>query len=300
MKRLFFLSCLLTLVFFTVKIPQSYSDLTTTECNDIPKVAITNATFDVRSKRVMVNISWPQGYSRSDTALLVYDDESTVVLGTGVNTAQNDYTLTFTGEVSNYRGTVRLQVQNCIVSSQDKYIEISESAIAPTSTPTPIPTSSINPSDGSPQPGLKVGEACDPNNNLCAGSEPCKSYKENPPTCGGLVYVDDSPNTTIMPVKSPCIDNICETAIGAIDTTSPSTLVRDALEKVIAVASIIGFLMLLYSGYLILLSRGDSEKITQGRDILTSTITGIIFLILSIGILEIIGVDILHIPGFRR
>ena len=49
-----------------------------------------------------------------------------------------------------------------------------------------------------------------------------------------------------------------------------------------------------------MVSRGDKEKLAGARETLTSAIVGLLFIVLSIVILEIIGVDILRIPGFSR
>lgn len=47
-------------------------------------------------------------------------------------------------------------------------------------------------------------------------------------------------------------------------------------------------------------SQGDHEKVKEAREILTSAIIGLLFLIFSLVILEVIGVDLLHIPGLHR
>ena len=49
-----------------------------------------------------------------------------------------------------------------------------------------------------------------------------------------------------------------------------------------------------------MISRGDKEKLQAARETITAAIVGLLFIVLSIVILEIIGVDILKIPGFSR
>ena len=60
------------------------------------------------------------------------------------------------------------------------------------------------------------------------------------------------------------------------------------------------FLIIIYSGYVLATSQGNKEKIAAARETLTSAILGLLFIIFSIVILEIIGVDILRIPGLTR
>ncbi len=90
-----------------------------------------------------------------------------------------------------------------------------------------------------------------------------------------------------------------ETAIFAF-STNPLEFIRDAGSFLLTIGIMAAFARILYAGYIILTSRGDKEKISRSRELITSSVTGLIFLILSIAILEIIGIDILQIPGFER
>jgi len=45
-------------------------------------------------------------------------------------------------------------------------------------------------------------------------------------------------------------------------------------------------------------SQGSPEAVKSATEQLTSAIIGLLFIILSFVILQIIGVNILHIPGF--
>ena len=89
------------------------------------------------------------------------------------------------------------------------------------------------------------------------------------------------------------------TAIGNIDV-SPQGFIKTIFEKVLILASFGAILVIIYSGYIFMTSGGDKEKIAGARETITSAIVGLLFIVLSIVILEIIGVDILRIPGFER
>lgn len=87
-----------------------------------------------------------------------------------------------------------------------------------------------------------------------------------------------------------------ETAIGAL-SIDPMAFIGDIMSWVIGFAILGGLGLLIYSGYLLIYSRGDQEKITNAKDNIKAAIIGLVFLILSIAILEFIGVQILRIPG---
>ena len=54
------------------------------------------------------------------------------------------------------------------------------------------------------------------------------------------------------------------------------------------------------AGYKFMTSQGDPERVKEAREILTSAVIGLLFLIFSLVILEVIGVDLLGIPGINR
>lgn len=56
-------------------------------------------------------------------------------------------------------------------------------------------------------------------------------------------------------------------------------------------------IIIIIAGYRLMTSQGDPEKIKTAREMLTAGIIGLLFVIFSVTILRIIGVDILHIPG---
>ncbi len=90
-----------------------------------------------------------------------------------------------------------------------------------------------------------------------------------------------------------------DTAIGSINVSTQG-FVRDIFRFVIGIAGLGGIIVLIYCGYLIMMSHGDKEKVQAARETITSAIVGLLFIIFSIVILEIIGVDILQIPGLDR
>lgn len=88
------------------------------------------------------------------------------------------------------------------------------------------------------------------------------------------------------------------TAIGEINTDPPS-FVRSIFSVVLGLAGGIALILIIISGYRFIASGGNPEAIQAARDQLVSAIVGLLFIIFSFVALQIIGVDILRIPGFE-
>ena len=90
-----------------------------------------------------------------------------------------------------------------------------------------------------------------------------------------------------------------QTGIGEI-STEPQGFVKRIFSFVLGIAGGIALILIMISGYKLMASQGNPEQITAARDQLISAIVGLLFIIFSFVILEIIGVDILKIPGFTK
>lgn len=90
------------------------------------------------------------------------------------------------------------------------------------------------------------------------------------------------------------------TALGFSIHTDPRTFVRDIFSLVLSIGGLAALMFFIQAGYTLMTSAGNKEKVGQAREQITAAITGLIFIILSISILEFIGINILHIPGFGR
>jgi len=88
------------------------------------------------------------------------------------------------------------------------------------------------------------------------------------------------------------------TAIGNI-STEPAGFVETAFSLVLGVAGGIAVILIIISGYRIMESRGNEERLQAAREQLTSAIVGLLFIIFSFVILQVIGVNIRRIPGFE-
>lgn len=90
-----------------------------------------------------------------------------------------------------------------------------------------------------------------------------------------------------------------KTAIGCIHT-NPAELVKDLMTFVIGIGGGLAFLMMLLGAFQMLTSAGNPETLNAGRERLTSAVIGLLLVIFALLLLQIIGVDILKIPGFGR
>ena len=57
----------------------------------------------------------------------------------------------------------------------------------------------------------------------------------------------------------------------------------------------LAFLLSLWGGVTLILGAGNPEKMNEGKEIITSAVSGLLFIIFSVVLLRIIGVNILGI-----
>lgn len=84
------------------------------------------------------------------------------------------------------------------------------------------------------------------------------------------------------------------TAIGCVPALDSSqALIGFILNWAIGIASGVAFLLILFSGFQIMTSSGDPQRLKAGQELLTAAISGLILLVFSVFILRLIGVQIL-------
>lgn len=99
-----------------------------------------------------------------------------------------------------------------------------------------------------------------------------------------------------------CVSNgdnkfTCSTAIGKI-STDPEGFAKSILSIFLSLAGGILIILIIINGYKLMTSQGDPEKIKDGRDGIIAAIAGLLLIIFSLFILQLITVNILGIPGF--
>ncbi len=108
------------------------------------------------------------------------------------------------------------------------------------------------------------------------------------------------------PPPPPCANTDPETGIclafatgfGELETETGS-FIQSLFAILLSLSGGIALLLILKAGYQMMTSQGKPEQLQAGRDQLIAAIVGLVFLIFSFVILQIIGYDILRIPGFE-
>ncbi len=96
-----------------------------------------------------------------------------------------------------------------------------------------------------------------------------------------------------------CIDNkSIHTAIGCISTDINSGgFLRTILLTSVGIGGGLALILMIYGIFIITTSSGIPDKLKQGQEIISSAIIGLIFIILSIVMMNLIGVQLLGLPG---
>lgn len=90
-----------------------------------------------------------------------------------------------------------------------------------------------------------------------------------------------------------------KTAIGCIHT-NPAEFARDLMKFIISIGGGLAFLMMLIGAFQMLTSAGNPDSLNAGKERLTSAVIGLMLVIFATLLLQIIGVNILDIPGFSK
>jgi hypothetical protein len=133
----------------------------------------------------------------------------------------------------------------------------------------------------------------------CTTASKITKPKDWDPLTEGLPWQEGT-NEPIKEGSEMCPDKeSINTAIGCIPVKDTNAFIGFILRWAIGIGGGIAFLLILYSGFMIMSSQGNPERLKAGQELLTSALAGLIMLIFSVFILRIIGVDILGLPGFK-
>ncbi len=119
-----------------------------------------------------------------------------------------------------------------------------------------------------------------------------------------FIFLTSSPVLAASPYCTPSTPGAIansgiETAIGCISTSADGA--GGFFESIIKVAVGLGgglaLILMLYGVFIVTTSAGIPDKLKEGSEIITSTIAGLIFILLSVFLLNLIGINILGLPG---
>lgn len=112
-------------------------------------------------------------------------------------------------------------------------------------------------------------------------------------TSGQVIAV--TPNTGCGPEE-------INTAIGCISTSVDATggsFFGSIIQIAVGLGGGLALLLMLYGVFVVTTSAGIPDKLKEGQEVITSAISGLIFIILSVFLLNLIGINILGIPGLK-
>ena len=162
----------------------------------------------------------------------------------------------------------------------------------------------------SPAPCGTLNYVCCPPPNYCQGSlvpqatggESCLCVEQDSPIPTGLPNPPEDSSYDVCQGDTECQSCFSSgkawTAVGCIPT-NPTELVKWIFPYLLGFGGLATFLLIIFAGIQIMTSAGNPEKLKAGKELITSAIMGLIFIILSLFLLRVIGVDILHMPGLE-
>lgn len=89
------------------------------------------------------------------------------------------------------------------------------------------------------------------------------------------------------------------TAIGCIPS-DPESIISTIIKIGLILGGAIVLVMILVGAFMLSTSRGDPKKTQEAKELITSAIVGLLFIIFSVTILQFIGVSVIRIPGFGQ
>lgn len=132
-------------------------------------------------------------------------------------------------------------------------------------------------------------------------------------TCGGATVKTNftvSSTKFTLPTQPPPPSPVCEnwengrcvevnTGVGPIKTNGAG-IINSIFLLLLSLAGGIALISIIHSGYQMITSRGNPEAVQKAREIFISAVVGLLFIVFSIMVLELLTIDILHLPGFSK
>lgn len=152
-----------------------------------------------------------------------------------------------------------------------------------------------------PGSGIVRVDRCDPgfNPTLTGATGECEC-RPRPVTKGGARRNQPAPKNqnNFNPVTTCQGQRGIDTAIGCIPIENTGDTITWFLGWFIGISGGIAFLLIVFSGFQMMTASGDPQKLQNGREMLTAAVSGLILIIFSVFLLDLIGVKILQLPGF--
>lgn len=89
-----------------------------------------------------------------------------------------------------------------------------------------------------------------------------------------------------------------DTALGCLAAGDPTRLVSQLWGWGIGVGGLIAFVLIVFSGFQIVTAAGDPKRFKAAQELMTSAIGGLILIVLSVVLLNFLGVKVLGLDQF--
>jgi len=135
--------------------------------------------------------------------------------------------------------------------------------------------------------------ACD----LCGWCPPNPTSNPNKPgnweSCNRCLYTTPTPAGSPYPKQG-----MYYTVLGCLSTDpTGGPFVQSILSIIMGIAGGVAFISMLIGIFIVMTSSGNPVRIQTGKDLITSSIFGLLLIIFSVFLLRVVGFDILRIPG---
>lgn len=90
---------------------------------------------------------------------------------------------------------------------------------------------------------------------------------------------------------------VCNTEVGQVPI-DPAGIVIYAQKLAIPIGGAIALLLIIWGGFRIIVSNGSVEEVQKGRETIYYAIIGLVLIIFSVIIIQVIGQGILQVPFF--
>lgn len=107
-----------------------------------------------------------------------------------------------------------------------------------------------------------------------------------------------SPQKIYAQALQRCDADRISTAIGCVPITTRESFAVFFLQWVVGLSGGIAFLFIIFSAIKIMTAQGDPQKLSDGRELLTAAVSGLILIVLSVFLLNLVGYNILRLPEF--
>lgn len=117
-----------------------------------------------------------------------------------------------------------------------------------------------------------------------------------------FVHATSIGNVNLVSPRGSCGNNQVETALGCISTevdTSGSSFFSSIIDIAVGLGGGLALLLMLYGVFIVTTSAGIPDKLKEGQEIITSAVSGLIFILLSVFLLNFIGIKVLSLPGLQ-